>query len=144
VLRAAVSVALAGATLGLAACGGGTGSTSTTNGAGTSLSPQQQNQQVIEKAQQSPDAQAALTEDQISKKLDQTLNLQDISGSSDSFRLSGGEACYVKLGADAVNFEYMKKNILRSPDGQSVVFVQSFTDTPLADCLVAVDKALGW
>jgi hypothetical protein len=50
----------------------------------------------------------------------------------------------VKLGADAVNFESQTENILRSANGNDVVFVQSNTATPLVRCLVAVRAALGW
>lgn len=52
--------------------------------------------------------------------------------------------CYVKLGADAVNFADQADNILRSPNGSDVVFVQSSTTTPLVQCLVKVRDALGW
>jgi len=56
---------------------------------------------------------------------------------------TGGD-CYVKLGAEAVNFESQAENMLRSPNGKDVVFVQSNTATPLVRCLKAVRTALGW
>jgi hypothetical protein len=60
------------------------------------------------------------------------------------FNLSGswspneiGSDCYVKLGADAVAFSDQTQDILRSPNGSDLVFVQANTSTPLASCLEA-------
>lgn len=52
--------------------------------------------------------------------------------------------CYVKLGAEAYAFRSETSNILYSPDGRNLVFVQSYQGVPLYPCLVAVRNALHW
>lgn len=106
-----------------------------------------QNNQVISQASQASDNQAQLGATAIRRILTQKLGLNN----QEEFNLnhhaapgSTGNDCYVKLGAEAVNFEYMSRNILRSPNGKDVVFVQSNTVTPLVRCLVAVKSAIGW
>jgi hypothetical protein len=106
-----------------------------------------QNNKVISQAAQAPDNQAQLGAAAIRSILVSKLGLND----QESFNLNhhiapgdNGGDCYVKLGADAVNFEYMSGNILRSPNGKDIVFVQSNTVTPLVQCLQAVQTALGW
>lgn len=110
-------------------------------------SAQQQNNQVVSQAAAAPDNQAQLGAAKIQQLLTQKLRMNGTL----SFNLSGhiapddnGGDCYVKLGADAVNFDYQTQNILRSPNGADVVFVQSNTATPLVKCLAAVKTALGW
>lgn len=103
-------------------------------------SAQSQNAQVINQAANSPDNQAQLGAAKIEAILRRKLGLD----SQLNFTISGNGGCYVKLGADAVNFENQSENILRSPNGKDVVFVQSDTATPLVRCLKAVNTALGW
>ncbi len=106
-----------------------------------------QNNAVISSASQAPDAQAQLGAPRIEKILVAKLGLNDQLSFNLNHHIAPGDNggdCYVKLGADAVNFENMTGNILRSPTGADVVFVQSNTATPLVKCLVAVKTALGW
>ena len=55
-----------------------------------------------------------------------------------------GSDCYVKTGAEAVDFADQKENILHSPDGSELIFVQTSVGFPLSKCLIAVRDALGW
>jgi hypothetical protein len=110
-------------------------------------SPAALNNQTINQAAQAPDNVAQADVPAIRQTLVDKLGMND----QESFNLShqiapgdNGGDCYVKLGADAVNFEFMSGNILRSPNGSDVVFVQSNTATPLVRCLEAVRSALGW
>jgi len=53
--------------------------------------------------------------------------------------------CYVKTGAEAFAFsETDPGNILRSPNGRDLVFVQTYVGVPLSSCLNAVRDALEW
>lgn len=124
--------------------------TTAPSSATTESSAEPQNDQVISSASQASDNQAAMGATAVRKILVRHLGLDK----QDSFNLNhhitqsdiatdSGD-CYVKLGADAVNFEDQTQNILRSPTGSDVVFVQSDTRTPLVKCLVAVKAALGW
>lgn len=127
----------------LAGCGGAT-KTVTQTTTSTARSP---NDQVISQAAQASDNQAALGADAIRKTLTQKLGLNDQEDFNLNHHIQPGDNggdCYVKLGAEAVNFENQSENILRSPNGKDVVFVQSNTVTPLVRCLVAVRAALGW
>ena len=145
--------------LGLAACGGddSDGSTSTeVEAAATTAtvdqepSPAEQaeasNNAVIEEAQEANDAQAEGGEKEVIKSLTDELGMQkdgefDLDGSIPAGQVGGD--CYVKTGADAVNFSYMQRHVLYSPNGTDLIWVQTSTGTPLADCLVAVRRALG-
>lgn len=105
------------------------------------------NDQVISRASQASDNRAQLGAAKIRKIFITKLGMN----ATESFNLShhiapddNGGDCYVKLGAEAVNFENQTENILRSPNGSDVVFVQANTVTPLVKCLVAVKTALGW
>jgi hypothetical protein len=118
----------------------------TTTGSATSSSATAQNNAVVSQAAQGPDNQAQLGAAAIQQTLTKKLGLNptlDFSLNHQTPAAQGGD-CYVKLGADAVNFENMTDNILRSPNGNDVVFVQSDTTTPLVKCLLAVKTALGW
>ena len=138
----------------------GCGSTSTTTvvrtvsqsgsrtpaGSAVSSSAVAQNSAVIAQAAQGADNQAQLGAAAIQEILTKKLGLNptlDFNLNHQTPPAEGGD-CYVALGAAAVNFENMPGNILRSPNGKDVVFVQSDTTTPLAKCLVAVNTALGW
>jgi hypothetical protein len=106
-----------------------------------------QNNQVISQAAQAPDNQAQLGSTAIANILTQKIGMNDTYSFNLSHHIAPGDNggdCYVKLGADAVNFQYMTGNILRSPNGTDVVFVQSNTVTPLVNCLQAVRSALRW
>jgi hypothetical protein len=116
-------------------------STTSTNSAAA------QNDAVIGAASQAPDAQAQLGAAKVRTILVAKLGLNDTLSFNLSHHIAPGDNggdCYVKLGADAVNFENMTDNILRSPTSSDIVFVQSNTATPLVKCLVAVKGALGW
>ena len=105
-----------------------------------------QNSAVIAQAAQGADNQAQLGAAAIQEILTKKLGLNptlDFNLNHQTPPAEGGD-CYVALGANAVNFENMPGNILRSPNGKDVVFVQSDTTTPLAKCLVAGNTALGW
>ena len=139
----------------LAGCGGATKTVTQTSPAvhtqpsttTTASSARSQNDQVVSQAAQASDNQAQLGADAIRKILTQKLGLNDQQSFNLSHHIAPGDNggdCYIKLGADAVNFEYMSGNILRSPNGKDVVFVQSDTATPLVRCLEAVRTALGW
>ena len=132
-------------------CGDDTATTSadvTTSTEDTSAAIQEQNDAVVEQAANAPDATAASSESEIRATLEKKLNVQP----DDEFNVDGkpipanqvGGDCYIKTGAEAQNFSYQKKNILYSPDGEGLIFVQSSTTTPLVDCLTAVQAALGW
>jgi hypothetical protein len=137
-----------------------TGASSTTTGPGsattgpssaaTESGAESENAQVISSASQASDNQAATGASAVRRILvtkvgldkQGSFNLNHHITQSDVATDSGD--CYVKLGADAVNFEGQTQNILRSPNGSGVVFVQSDTSTPLVKCLVEVKAALGW
>ncbi len=106
-----------------------------------------QNAQVIHQAAQANDNQAQLGADAIRRILIKKIGLNDTESFNLNHHIAPGDNsgdCYVKLGADAVNFEYQTQNILRAPNGTDVVFVQSNTVTPLVKCLEAVRTALNW
>lgn len=135
--------------LALAGCGGST--QQTTPHQPPAQSQSSPNDAVIAQAAQAKDNQAQVGAGAIRTILVRKLGLD----SNDNFNLgrpitpndiaSNSGDCYVKLGADAVNFENQSENILHSPtNGSDVVFVQSSTSTPLVKCLVAVRTALGW
>jgi hypothetical protein len=132
--------------LSLAGCGGSTQQTTPHQAPAQSQSPP--NDAVIAQAAKAKDNQAQLGAGAIRAILVRKLGLDSSNDFNLSHHFSPGEIgsdCYVKLGADAVNFENRSENILRSPtNGADVVFVQSSTSTPLVKCLVAVRSALGW
>jgi hypothetical protein len=159
----AIPVVLAAAAVGLPGCGGSQSTTRTVTVAGAEPTPpattqaagsssaaaaaSAANDAVVNQASQAPDNQAQLGADAIRAILTKKVGLND----QESFNLSGhidpgdnGGDCYVKLGADAVNFEDQTGNILRAPNGTEVVFVQSNTVTTLVRCLKAVRTALAW
>jgi hypothetical protein len=75
-----------------------------------------QNNAVINQAAQAPDNQAQLGAAAIQRILTQKLGLNDQLSFNLNRRIARGDNggdCYVKLGAHAVNFEYMSGNILR-------------------------------
>lgn len=123
-----------------------TSATATTSGSSTTNSASAQNQHVISQASQANDNQAQLGADKIRQILTRKLGLNRTEDFDLNHHTPPAEAgdCYVKLGADAVNFEDQSSNILRSPNGRDVVFVQSNTATPLVSCLKQVRDALGW
>jgi hypothetical protein len=131
-----------------AGCGGATKTVTVQSNATTSASAaRSQNNAVVNQAAQGSDNKAQLGAAAIQKILTQKLGLNDTVSFNLNHHIAPGDNggdCYVKLGADAVNFEYQTGNILRSPNGKDVVFVQSNTATPLVRCLVAVRSALGW
>jgi hypothetical protein len=89
----------------------------------TSPSATAQSDQVINQAQQAPSDQAQLGADAIRKRLSQKLGLNgqlDFNLNNDVAQNDMGSDYYVKLGADAVNFENRSENILRSPNGSDV------------------------
>jgi hypothetical protein len=108
-----------------------------------------QNDAVIDQAAQAPDAAAGAGEDEIRATLKKELGMT----ADGDFNLPGNEPeagviqvggdCYVKTGAEAVNFADTK-HTLYSPDGADLVWVQTSTETALVDCLSAVQKALDW
>lgn len=139
----------------LAGCGAATKTVTQTSPAAqtqpstttTASSARSQNDQVISQAGQASDNQAQLGADAIRKILTQKLGLNDQESLNLNHQIAPGDNggdCYVKLGADAVNFENQSQNILRSANGNDVVFVQSNSSTPLVRCLEAVRAALGW
>lgn len=124
-----VAVALAG-------CGGSDETTSAATTTTTDLAAQ--NDAVVEQAQGAPDVQAEEGEAAVRKTLTKKLGMEkngDIH--------ADGTSCYVLTGADALNSS--PRHVLEDPSGSGdLVFVQTFTGTPLADCLVLVQDALGW
>lgn len=136
----------------LGGCGGGGGTKTvtetTTNPAdAATAAARSQNNAVIQQASQAPDNQAQLGETKIKAILAKKIGLDNaldfnLNGHIDPN--AGGGDCYIKLGAEAVNFENQTENILHSPNGQDLVFVQSDTTTPLVKCLTIVRNALGW
>jgi hypothetical protein len=145
-MKRRIAIALiAISSVGVAACGGSSSQSSTSSSA-TSNAARADNQQVINQASQASDNQAQLGEGKIREILERDLGMnvtEDFNLNHGSPPAQGGD-CYVKLGADAVNFEDETSNILHSPDGRDVVFVQSNTATPLVSCLKEVRGALAW
>jgi uncharacterized protein YceK len=133
------------AALALAGCGSSSTNTSSHTQSQTNAA-EAHNDQVIKQAQGGADNQAALGADKIKTTLVAKLGMNSDLDFYLNHRTPDSESgdCYVKLGADAVNFENQSANILYSPNGKDVVFVQSFTNIPLARCLEAVGTALGW
>jgi hypothetical protein len=124
-----------------------TGAQTPPNASTNAGSARSQNEQVISQAEHANDNQAQLGEAAIRQMLTQKLGINNEEDFNLSHHIAPGETggdCYVKLGAEAVNFESQSENILRSPNGMDVVFVQSNTTTPLVRCLKAVRTALGW
>jgi hypothetical protein len=125
-------------------------SSANTSSAATTSDARSQNDQVISSASHASDNQAALGATAIRKILIAKLGLDSQENFNLNHRITQADIdedtgdCYVKLGADAVNFEQETSNVLRSPNGKDVVFVQSDTSTPLVKCLVEVRSALGW
>jgi hypothetical protein len=122
-------------------------STAAQSGSPKSPSRRSQNAQVINRAAHAGDNQAQLGAAKIRAILTRKLGLNDQESFDLTHQIAAGDNggdCYVKLGAEAVNFESMTGNILRSPSGNDIVFVQSNTVTPLVKCLKAVNSALGW
>jgi hypothetical protein len=134
----------------LAGCGGNSsdsGSSGGTKPTETAPSPSAQNDKAIREAEQGKDNQAQMGAPAIRKTLRKELNLNsedefDLDGQMDEGQIGGD--CYVKLGAEAANFEGQSQNILRSPNGADLIFVQSSTSAPLVGCLKAVRAALRW
>jgi hypothetical protein len=90
----------------------------------TAASARESNDQVIEEAEQGHDNQAQHGAGAIRKTLKKKLNLNaeeefDLDGQFDEGQVGGD--CYVKLGAEAVNFEDQAENVLRSPNGADLV-----------------------
>lgn len=109
--------------------------------------PADRNQAAIDAAEGASDNQAELGATKIKSILRKKLNMD----SGGNFYLDGSAGasdvnadCYVKLGADAANFEDQPENILYGPNGEDIVFVQSFSSVPLVKCLKVVNKTLGW
>lgn len=144
-------IAVPFAALAIAACGGSSHRpaeprTTTVASSSPTAIAKAQNDRVMQQAAQAGDNQAQLGADKIQRILTQKINMN----STLEFNLNGTRPaaeegdCYVKLGADAVNFENQPENILRGANGKDVVFVQSNTATPLVNCLSTVRTALNW
>lgn len=130
----------------LALAGCGSSQQQTTNNQSRAGAIKQQNDRVIKQAQGSSDNQAQVGADRIKQILVAKLGMNDTLDFNLNHQTpdqNGGD-CYVKLGAEAVSFESQSENILYSPNGKDVLFVQSNTATPLAKCLQDVGAALGW
>ena len=113
----------------------------------TATSAPSQNDQAIANAEQSEDNQAQMGAAAIRKVLEKKIGLNSEGDFDLDHQIEAGQIggdCYVKLGAEATNFQDQTENILRSPNGRDLVFVQSSTSTPLVKCLKAVRAALAW
>ena len=113
----------------------------------TEPSASSRNDRVIREAERAQDNQAQKGAEAIRATLRERLNLNeknefDLDHQFDEGQIGGD--CYVKLGAEAANFESQPENTLYSANGRDLVFVQSSTTTPLVKCLKAVRSALGW
>jgi hypothetical protein len=125
----------------------------------------ERNDAAIQQASQAPDALAEQGEEKVRRVLIRELGM-DADG---DFRLDpdqptecereaeqmreggieiecvgGTSDCYVKTGAEAVNFEHMSEHMLYSPNGRDLVFVQTSQGVPLHGCLTAVRDSLNW
>lgn len=110
-----------------------------------------QNQAIIGRASDAADARAADGERAIREALKRELDMQPNGdfGVTPPPRnpnvIQVGSDCYVKTGAEAINFSDQTEHMLYSPANPSdAIFVQSSTKTPLVDCLKAAKDALGW
>ena len=147
-MRTRLAIVLAVGTSILGTGCGSAGSDSQPSGSTDGAPSTLRNNAVIRQAEESPREQAELGEKAIRKSLEQKLDMEangDFNLTpTESGTTTVGSDCYVKTGAEAVDFADQKANILHSPDGRELIFVQTSVGFPLSKCLIAVRDALGW